>query len=115
MRRAFLLVLAGLALAACTVTGPVAIIAPNGEILRGASTSGIGGDEFVVRGQALECRGRFDPVLGDPAVAIAAHCSDGHVGAGFASRDNLQSGRGRIRLNDGSEATFLYGQAAWGI
>ena len=62
-----LILVATVALAGCTVDGPVAAIAPDGEILRGMASSMLIGeefavrDEFVVRSRVLECRGQFDP------------------------------------------------------
>jgi hypothetical protein len=116
-----LLLAATIALAGCTVKEPVAVIAPDGEILRGTASSMFVYDEFTVRedfavrGGALECRGLFDPALGSPTVSITVGCSDGRSGLGRAFPDNAASGSGKIRLNDGSEASFVYGEAARGI
>lgn len=108
-----------------TVLGPVAMTMPEGQILRGTATSvlarpiALGGlgtaDEFAVRGGMLECRGRSDAELGSPAVLVTLGCSDGRSGAGRVVRDNPVSSSGRIRMNDGTEATFLYGEVASGI
>jgi hypothetical protein len=108
-------------LAGCTVGGPVAVIASDGEILRGTASSTLVGeefavrDEFAVRGRALECRGLFDPALGSPIASITIGCSDGRSGTGRAYRANAASGSGKIQMNDGSEASFVYGDAASGI
>jgi|SRR5260221_4047126 len=116
-----LLLAATIALAGCTVKEPVAVIAPDGEILRGTASSMFVyeefavRDDFAVRGRALECRGLFDRALENPTVSITAGCSDGRSGLGRAFRDNAASGSGKIQLNDGSEARFLYGEAARGI
>ena len=109
-----------------TVLGPVAVTMPDGEILRGTATSVLAApivlgqefataDDFAVRGGRLECRGRSDAELGNPAVSIMVACSDGRNGTGRAVRDSAVSGSGRIRMNDGTEAGFLYGDAARGI
>ena len=116
------ILVASFALAGCTVLGPVAVIAPNGDILRGTATSNWTGDwwlttqdEFAVRGGMLECRGQSDPALGNPAVTITLGCSDSRSGIGRAVRENAVSGRGTIQMNDGGQATFVYGEAARGI
>src|SRR4051812_24972491 len=99
------------ALAGCTVSGPVAVVASDGELLRGTATSILvanelsGGEKFAVRGRARECRGQSDPALGSPAVSIIIGCSDGRSGIGRAFRENAVSGSGKIQMNDGSEAS----------
>ena len=109
-----------------TVLGPVAVRMPNGEILRGTATSVLAApivlgqevataDEFAVRGGMLECRGRSDAELGNAAVSLMLGCSDGRSGIGRMVRDHAVSGSGKIRMNDGAEAVFLYGEAARGI
>lgn len=109
-----------------TVLGPVAVTMPDGEILRGTASSVLAGpillgeklataDEFAVRGGMLECRGRSDSELGNAAVSVMLGCSDGRSGVGRVVRENEVSGSGNIHMNDGSEASFLYGEAASGI
>ena len=40
-------------------------------------------------------------------------CGDGRTGFAIITRDRgLQSGSGRVRLNDGSEADLVFGAAA---
>jgi hypothetical protein len=99
----------------CAVTGPVAVITPTGEILRGTTTSSLAGGDFAVAGVTLRCSGTFDPSPGSPTVSVTAKCSDGRVGIGRALRDGARSGSGKIRMNDGSEASFVFGAAASGI
>ena len=104
-----------------TVLGPVAVAMPDGEILRGTATSVLVGqefataDEFAVRGGLLECRGRSDAELGNPVISVIVGCSDGRSGVGRVVRDNAVSSTGTIRMNDGTAASFLYGEAARGI
>jgi hypothetical protein len=104
-----------------TVSGPVAMIMPSGEILRGTAASVLVGyefataDEFAVRGGMLECRGRSDMELGNPVVSITIGCSDGRSGIGRVVRENIASSSGKLHMSDGTEASFVYGDAARGI
>ena len=104
-----------------TVLGPVAMIMPSGGILRGTAASVLAGyefataDEFAVRGGMLECRGRSDTELRNPVASIIIGCSDGRSGIGRVVRENIASGSGKIHMSDGTEASFVYGEAASGI
>ena len=104
-----------------TVLGPVAMIMPDGEVLRGTAASVLFGyqfptaDEFAVRGGMLECRGRSDTELTNPVVTITIGCSDGRGGTGRVIRENIASSTGKIHMSDGTEASFIYGEAAMGI
>jgi hypothetical protein len=102
-------------LGACSVTGPVAVITPRGDVLRGTTTSTLSGGDFTVSNGSLQCHGNFDPAPGSRTVSVAASCSDGRVGIGRAVRDSPLSGIGKIQMNDGTEATFVFGAAASGI
>lgn len=99
----------------CSASGPVAVIAPGGQVLRGMTTSSLAGGDFTVSAPGLSCTGQFDPAPGSRTVSITARCTDGRVGIGRALRDSPQSGSGTITMNDGSEAKFVFGAAAAGF
>ncbi len=46
-------------------------------------------------------------------ISMPVHCSDGRKGIVTSTRDNSgQSGSGRVRMSDGTEADFIFGPAA---
>jgi hypothetical protein len=108
-------------LAGCvtSLTLPVAVITPTGDVLRGENHVTLSKGEFtvtgIVSGKPLQCYGTYDPLAQGPTISIAATCSDGRKGIGRALRDSATSGSGKIELNDGTVATFVYGAAASGI
>jgi hypothetical protein len=89
--------------------------------LRGTAASVLFGydfgtaDEFAVRGGMLECRGRSDTELGHPILSITIVCSDGRSGTGRVVRENIACSSGRLDIGDGTQASFVYGDAARGI
>jgi len=102
-------------LAGCSATLPVAVIAPDGSVLRGLNTFSLGSGTFSVSKASLECHGSYDATAHGPTISIAAICSDGRRGIGRAVRDGPFSGSGKITMTDGSVATFVYGAAAEGL
>jgi hypothetical protein len=97
----------------------VAVITPSGDVLRGINTFSMVQGEFTVSGtesgKPLQCHGSYDPTPHGPTISIAAACSGGRRGIGRALRDGPVSGSGKIKMNDGTEATFVCGAAASGI
>lgn len=104
-------------LAGCAVTRPVVVIADNGEMLRGSATATLSSGTFEVsgkwKGKNLSCAGSYDSLDTSPTISMPVHCNDGRKGIVIASRQrNGMDGSGRVRLNDGTEADFVFGTAA---
>jgi hypothetical protein len=104
------------ACAGCSVTVPVAIVTSRGETLHGTATSDLfAGGSFEAASDRVHCTGNFDVSSGSQTVSLAAHCSDGATGIGQAVRDTPSAGSGRIQMNDGTQARFIFGRGAAGI
>jgi hypothetical protein len=106
----FLSVLAAFAfvpLAACAA--PVAVVGTNAFVLKGTVT---GNGNFTVSNAKLSCTGTAPFIATDaPERTIPVTCSDGRKGAVIAHiGDGAMSGR--LRLDDGTEADFIVGDAA---
>lgn len=100
-------------LSSCTYTYPVAVIDNKGKIMRGTSTASFEGGSFLVSDGNLKCTGTYDPYTSSITISGVVHCSDGRKGIFSATRNNrLNAGYGRVRLNDGSEADFIFGENA---
>lgn len=100
-------------LVGCSVTLPVAVISKNGQILRGTTTASLNGGTFEATDGKLTCSGTYDSMTQSVTLNAKVACSDGRTGFVIATRDRgLQSGSGRVRLSDGSEADFVFGNAA---
>ena len=116
MRRISLPALAGLALAACSVTVPVAVVPQSGPVMRGTATGSLGGGSFTVTDGKLTCSGEYDALDRSPTLQMPTSCSDGRKGLVTATRDsNMTDGRGVVRLQDGFEAQFMFGKYAKGV
>jgi hypothetical protein len=101
------------ALAGCSVTLPVAVISKDGQILRGTTTASLQGGEFHATDGKLTCSGTYDSLSQSVTINAKVICSDGRSGFVIATRDRGgQSGSGRIRMTDGTEADFVFGNAA---
>ena len=104
--------LAGLMLSGCAITVPVALITQKGKTLRGTTTVTVSGGSFEVSGPGLSCLGSYNASTA-PIIVITALCSDGRRAIITATRDPLgTSGGGKIRLSDGEEGDFIFGEAA---
>jgi hypothetical protein len=109
-------------LAACTLTGcamtvPVAVISSNGDVMRGTATAALSGGSFQVagkiNGKSMTCAGTYDSLNQSVTISMPVHCSDGRKGFVIATREaNGIDGSGRVRLNDGTSADFVFGHAA---
>lgn len=108
----------GLALPGCgSITVPVAVISNNGDILRGTATAAADGGTFSAsgnyRGKPLTCSGNYDSWSRSLTITMPVICSDGRKGFVIATREASGiDGSGRVRLNDGTEADFVFGKAA---
>jgi len=112
MKRFFLAAL--LLTAACDITQPVAVIGESGEVFRGTATASMTtGGSFKVTNGRINCGGTYDASSVSRTVSFPVVCSDGRKGLGTATRDaNGITGSGTIRMNDGSDWTFVFGPAA---
>jgi hypothetical protein len=103
----------GAALGGCSVTLPVAVISKDGQVLRGTTTASLSGGTFQATDGKLSCSGTYDSLSQSVTINAKVICSDGRTGFVIATRDRGgQSGSGRVRLSDGSEADFVFGNAA---
>ncbi len=101
----------------CTITRPVVVIGDNGEMLRGSATASMSGGSFEVsgvwKGKTLKCAGSYNSLDTSVTISMPVHCNDGRKGIVIATRQaNGIDGSGRVRLNDGTEADFIFGSAA---
>jgi hypothetical protein len=107
------IVVLGAALGGCAVTLPVAVISKNGQILRGTTTASLEGGTFEATDGKLTCSGTYDALSQSVTLNAKVICNDGRTGFVIATRDRGgQRGSGRVRLSDGSEADFVFGNAA---
>jgi hypothetical protein len=121
MRR-MLPVLGLLALGACEVRQPLAVVGAHGEVLKGEVVATLSAGTFHASNGVLDCSGSYDPLALDRTITFAAFCSDGRHGIGTATRDpSMKAGAGSIHMDNGETATFVFGpkarryQAAVGI
>jgi hypothetical protein len=100
-------------LTSCTVTGPVAVIGHDGKILRGTYTASLSGGSFQVTDGKLTCAGSYDSMDTSSTITMPVHCSDGRKGFVVSTRQpNGVDGFGKVTLNDGTQADFVFGKAA---
>lgn len=113
MRKTVLAVVLAVSLAGCSVTEPVVVIGKNGQILRGTATADLSGGRFNVTDGKLTCAGSYDGYDTSTTISMPVHCNDGRKGMVIATRDaGGRSGSGRVRLDDGMDADFIFGPAA---
>lgn len=108
----------GIALAGCgSITVPVAVISANGDVMRGTATAAMSGGEFraagALNGRPTTCAGTYDAMNTSLTISMPVLCNDGRKGFVIATREsNGVDGSGRVRLDDGTEADFVFGKAA---
>jgi hypothetical protein len=113
MRPAWIVILVAPLCAACTITEPVVVISAGGQTLRGTATATLAGGSFTATDGTLTCGGSYDSMSLEQTITMPVLCSDGRKGIVIATRDSSGlSGHGRVRLNDGTEADFIFGSAA---
>jgi hypothetical protein len=119
MKSIGLAIVAGLvvSMSSCAFTVPVAVISGNGDMMRGTATAAMSGGSFQVagklKGKEAKCAGTYDALDTSVTISMAVNCSDGRKGFVIATRQaNGVDGSGRVRLNDGTEADFVFGRAA---
>ena len=113
MRRLVALGLAAI-LAACAVTEPVVVIGQDGQTLKGTSTARMSGHGSVtVTDGKLTCGGNYNSLSGEITINIPVLCSDGREGFAVVTRESSGvAGHGMVKMNDGSEWSFIFGSAA---
>jgi len=113
MRKLAALMLAAI-LSSCAVTEPVVVIGPNGQTLRGTTTGRMNGDgSFSVTDERLTCSGNYNSLSTEPTINAKVLCSDGRKGIVISTRESSGlAGHGTVKLNDGSQWTFIFGSAA---
>ena len=111
--RAIVVLCFALLVASCSRTVAVAVIGDDGRIMRGTATADLSGGSFVATDGELTCSGSYDSLDMSTTISMPTQCSDGRRGLVMATRDaSGLSGNGRIRLEDGYEADFVFGRAA---
>jgi hypothetical protein len=99
-------------LSGCATTIPVAVIGQDGRILTGSNTVSLSEGSFSVTDGKLTCSGSYDPFQHSQTISMPVICSDGRKGIVRATRDTATSGSGTVRLNDGYQGDFVFGNAA---
>jgi hypothetical protein len=100
-------------LVGCSTTVPVAVIGQHGEIMRGTSTASLfSGGSFSVTDGKVTCSGSYNALNESQTITMPVLCTDGRRGIITATRDSAVSGGGKVRLSDGTEADFIFGEAA---
>lgn len=111
------LALALMALAGCSITKPVAVIAENGDILTGTTTVNISEGKFqvagVMNGTQTQCKGAYDPMDLAQTIRTPVTCDNGQVGIVTATRNgDGVDGFGTVEMQDGTKAEFIWGKGA---
>ncbi|MDJ0631077.1 MAG: hypothetical protein QNJ44_22660 [Rhodobacter sp.] len=102
------------ALAGCSASWPV-----NGELggdpVTGTATAAVSGGSFRVQNaRGLVCAGTYDAYSAEITITAPVTCSDGRKGRAVISRKtNLLAGTGIVRLDDGTEGRFVFGDLSF--
>jgi len=70
---------------------------------------------FEASDGTLRCNGSYDNAPRSAVTQGVVACSDGRKGIVYIERATSQSGTGRVRLNDGTEADLIFGPSASGL
>ena len=99
-------------LGGCAITKPVAVVSKEG-IMRGTATATLSGGSFRVSDDKKVCVGSYNSLDTSPTISMIVQCDDGRKGIAIVTRDQSGlSGHGRVRMNDGTEADLIFGDAA---
>ena len=105
-----------LALSACDVTHPVAVVGPANTVYRGtATTTLLEGGWFQVDNGTNSCAGQYAPGTEERSVTFPVRCSNGLTGVGTANYQTPRSGGGEIVMQDGSRWQFIFGPGALSV
>jgi hypothetical protein len=104
---------AGPEVASSAVTEPVVVTGPSGQTLKGTATGSLRGIRFTATDGTLTCGGSYDGwIISRPTITTQVLCSDGRKGIVIVTRERTGiAGHGTVRLDDGSEWTFIFGQS----
>lgn len=104
-------------LAACDVAKPVAVIGQNGDVYRGVAVASFThGGSFTATNGKTQCAGNYALPGASETVSFPVRCTNGQRGIGTAMRNAYGvSGSGKIRMDDGSDWSFIFGPEAYGI
>jgi hypothetical protein len=111
--RVFAIIALTTLLSACAITEPVVVIGKDGRTLRGTATGSLSGGRFSATDGQLTCAGNYNSLSMEVTITMQVLCSDGRKGIVIATRESSgTAGHGTVRLNDGSEWTFIFGPSA---
>ncbi len=85
--------------------------------MRGTATAAISGGTFQasgkMKGRETTCSGNYNALDTSVTISMPVVCSNGQKGIVIATRDaSGMSGSGRVRMSDGTEGDFVFGNAA---
>jgi hypothetical protein len=85
--------------------------------MRGTSTASLSGGSFQVagrfHGRETKCSGSYNALDTSVTISMPVLCDNGQKGIVIATRDaSGTSGSGRVRMQDGNDADFMFGRAA---
>lgn len=104
--------LSALALTACDITHPVAVVGP-GTTLRGTATASfVEGGWFQVTNGAVTCRGQYTLSPDPQTVSFPVSCTNGLKGIGTATYSSPTEGAGTVLMQNGEEWRFIFGRRA---
>jgi phage-related tail fiber protein len=102
-----------IAVSACAITEPVVVIGKDGHTLKGTATASLSGGRFSASDGQLTCGGNCDSMSQSVTITMQVLCSEDRKGIVIATREaSGLAGHGTVKLNDGSEWTFIFGHAA---
>lgn len=105
-----------LAVSACDVTYPVAVVGPANTVYRGTATATfVEGGWFQVSNGGNTCTGRYLPASQAKQITFPVKCSNGLTGIGSAVYETPRSGGGQIVMQDGTNWQFIFGNGAIGV
>ena len=110
------LIAAALALSACDVSHPVAVVGPANTVYRGTATATfLEGGYFQVTNGGNSCTGRYAPASETRMVTFPVTCTNGLRGVGKATYETARAGGGEIIMQDGTRWRFIFGQGALAV
>ncbi len=113
MLKKILGVAALVAVAACDVSYPVAVVGPGETVFRGSATAAfLEGGTFRATNGTISCRGTYLPVPAGETSTFPVNCSNGLSGVGTAVFQDGLSGGGFITMQDGGQWQFIFGRGA---
>ncbi|WP_162797983.1 hypothetical protein [Sulfitobacter sp. JL08] len=113
MNKKIVLLCLALVTAGCDITQPVAVISPEGRVLKGTTTaSTTQSGSFQVSDGKLTCAGTYDAYSMSESLSFPVTCNNGMKGLGTVVREaSGMAGSGSVRMTDGTDWTFVFGSA----